>query len=95
MNACCPSTFPLPFGPVAQRLEQGTHNPLVGGSIPPGPISTNARKSRISSGLRAFVRFLSGPINPPQMVCFGLIYASSAQQIRTSHPIATASKFES
>ena len=24
-------------GPVAQRLEQGTHNPLVGGSIPSGP----------------------------------------------------------
>ena len=22
------------FGPVAQRLEQGTHNPLVGGSNP-------------------------------------------------------------
>ena len=27
-------------GPVAQRLEQGTHNPLVGGSNPSGP--TNA-----------------------------------------------------
>ena len=26
------------FGPVAQRLEQGTHNPLVGGSNPSGPI---------------------------------------------------------
>src|SRR5215472_16579137 len=25
------------FGPVAQRLEQGTHNPLVGGSNPSGP----------------------------------------------------------
>src|SRR4051794_28105296 len=24
-------------GPVAQRLEQGTHNSLVGGSNPPGP----------------------------------------------------------
>ena len=24
-------------GPVAQRLEQGTHNPLVGGSKPSGP----------------------------------------------------------
>jgi hypothetical protein len=24
-------------GPVAQRLEQGTHNPLVGGSNPSGP----------------------------------------------------------
>ncbi len=30
----------LPYilaGPVAQRLEQGTHNPLVGGTNPPGP----------------------------------------------------------
>ena len=26
------------LGPVAQRLEQGTHNPLVGGSNPSGPI---------------------------------------------------------
>ena len=25
-------------GPVAQWLEQGTHNPLVGGSNPSGPI---------------------------------------------------------
>ncbi len=25
------------YGPVAQRLEQGTHNPLVGGSNPSGP----------------------------------------------------------
>ena len=25
------------FGPVAQRLEQGTHNPLVPGSNPGGP----------------------------------------------------------
>ena len=25
------------FGIVAQRLEQGTHNPLVGGSSPSGP----------------------------------------------------------
>ena len=28
-------------GPVAQRLEQGTHNPLVPGSNPGGPSSTN------------------------------------------------------
>jgi hypothetical protein len=25
------------LGPVAQRLEQGTHNPLAGGSNPSGP----------------------------------------------------------
>ena len=29
------------FGPIAQRLEQGTHNPLVAGSNPAGP--TNPR----------------------------------------------------
>jgi hypothetical protein len=28
----------LRVGPVAQRLEQGTHNPLVPGSNPGGPI---------------------------------------------------------
>ena len=26
-------------GPIAQRLEQGTHNPLVPGSNPGGPIT--------------------------------------------------------
>ena len=33
-------TLPLfndDYGPVAQRLEQGTHNPLVAGSNPAGP----------------------------------------------------------
>ena len=29
----------LTHGPVAQWLEQGTHNPLVVGSSPTGPIS--------------------------------------------------------
>src|SRR5271166_893202 len=33
-------------GPVAQRLEQGTHNPLVGGSNPSGPTTTIAWSSR-------------------------------------------------
>jgi hypothetical protein len=33
-------------GPVAQRLEQGTHNPLVGGSNPSGPtIKITSRNS--------------------------------------------------
>ena len=27
----------VPIGPVAQRLEQWTHNPLVAGSNPAGP----------------------------------------------------------
>jgi hypothetical protein len=30
----------LQQGAVAQRLEQGTHNPLVVGSIPTGPTRT-------------------------------------------------------
>ena len=32
-------------GPVAQRLEQGTHNPLVPGSNPGGPILWPTRRS--------------------------------------------------
>ncbi len=31
------------LGPVAQRLEQGTHNPLVGGSNPSGPTFASRR----------------------------------------------------
>ena len=34
-----PSTIGFRCGPVAQRLEQGTHNPLVRGSNPCGPTS--------------------------------------------------------
>src|ERR1700734_4342741 len=30
-------------GPVAQRLEQGTHNPLAGGSNPSGPTNKISR----------------------------------------------------
>ncbi len=37
--------FPFIFGPVAQWLEQGTHNPLVVGSNPTGP-------TKISSTVR-------------------------------------------
>src|SRR5215472_870069 len=33
------------YGPVAQRLEQGTHNPLVGGSNPSGPTIEYAFRS--------------------------------------------------
>jgi hypothetical protein len=38
--ACGIINIPIGFvtsGPIAQRLEQGTHNPLVGGSNPSGP----------------------------------------------------------
>jgi hypothetical protein len=35
------ANFPVRFGPVAQRLEQATHNRLVPGSNPGGP--TNSR----------------------------------------------------
>lgn len=35
------------IGPVAQRLEQGTHNPLVVGSNPTGPTFHNLRLTEI------------------------------------------------
>ena len=34
-------------GPVAQRSEQGTHNPLVGGSNPSGPTTIKTRKNNV------------------------------------------------
>ena len=47
------SAFPAfhAFGPVAQRLEQGTHNPLVRGSNPCGP-TTLTPLQRFIVGLR-------------------------------------------
>ena len=58
----------LKVGPVAQRLEQGTHNPLVGGSNPSGPTKTpssmNSSANKVPetpclTGLRtAFLRAL-------------------------------------
>ena len=38
INSLKSSLSKISRGPIAQRLEQGTHNPLVGGSNPPGPI---------------------------------------------------------
>ena len=37
-NAMSADIIPGFSGPIAQRLEQRTHNPRVGGSNPPGPI---------------------------------------------------------
>ena len=51
------------FGPVAQRLEQGTHNPLVAGSNPAWPIRFSwvfVALSATSGGIRLTVSaFLS------------------------------------
>jgi hypothetical protein len=40
-------------GPVAQRLEQGTHNPLVPGSNPGGPILDSEFRIGSKISLRA------------------------------------------
>ena len=68
----------LPDGPVAQRLVQGTHNPLVVGSNPTRPINPDPARAlrprrsypRISAlqGARASVRalFYNRSILPPQ-----------------------------
>jgi hypothetical protein len=39
-------------GPIAQRLEQGTHNPLVPGSNPGGPIQFRISDGRFRKGRR-------------------------------------------
>ena len=43
------------YGPVAQRLEQGTHNPLVVGSNPTGP--TFAAMRLCTKGFSPFTAF--------------------------------------
>ena len=39
-------------GPVAQRLEQGTHNPLVGGSNPSGPTRPSSIQNQTTRATR-------------------------------------------
>ena len=48
-------------GPVAQRLEQGTHNPLVGGSNPSGPTSSSILRRRTAL-LRWSIASLRGEV---------------------------------
>src|SRR5262245_59539162 len=57
------------IGPVAQRLEQGTHNPLVGGSNPSGPTRWLAAIERCQlstwgNGAPAACAPALGPIHP-------------------------------
>jgi hypothetical protein len=49
-KAFWPFRFTYENGPVAQRLEQGTHNPLVPGSNPGGP-SSESFQGRYALGL--------------------------------------------
>ena len=41
---------PVWVGSIAQRLEQGTHNPLVEGSNPSGPILFQCQSNRQNCG---------------------------------------------
>ena len=43
------------FGPLAQWLEQGTHNPLVLGSNPRWPTYTRLKNNRNVAGVRLMV----------------------------------------
>jgi hypothetical protein len=47
-------------GPVAQRLEQGTHNPLAGGSNPSGPTNKISRGRTRRPNLLFSARFGQG-----------------------------------
>ena len=51
-------------GPVAQRLEQGTHNPLVVGSNPTGPTMLRMSKSE-SEGESVDVLTITGVSSEP------------------------------
>jgi hypothetical protein len=74
-------------GPVAQRLEQGTHNPLVGGSNPSGPTSN---RGAISAGVNGNkdVEGLVRP-RPAQGAEFQVMFDWLTSKADTTHcPIA-------
>ena len=56
------------FGPLAQLVEQGTFNPKVGGSSPPGPTTRCATTlgRRPMAGLRFLVPTIGVRIPTPQ-----------------------------
>ena len=53
-QAQSPLIFSIKSGPVAQRLEQGTHNPLVLGSNPSGPTTYSSCLPRFCKNLEFF-----------------------------------------
>ena len=57
------------FGPVAQRLEQGTHNPLVGGSNLSGPTDLRRLTSIIIACQYRATLIARLSIRPPEVVC--------------------------
>src|SRR5580698_1611238 len=78
----------LNIGPVAQRLEQGTHNPLVGGSNPSGPTKTI---SGIANEINIFSHISKSPFFHALAPAASLRYSSGAQD-RTEGAMATISR---
>ena len=71
-------------GPIAQRLEQRTHNPLVQGSNPCGPTNIRETYETASACLKITLRLLSGisdsvlpGIETVRRVCSAAIYTDS------------------
>ncbi len=66
MRLCCDrKVFDINnLGPVAQRLEQWTHNPLVGGSNPPGPILLSFKFQLITKGFSSSTTLIYHSISP-------------------------------
>ena len=56
-------------GPVAQWLEQSTHNRLVGGSSPSRPTQKKPALIRFKAGFFVFLTHLATPRNCEKMSC--------------------------
>ena len=77
-----------PSGPVAQRLEQGTHNPLVVGSNPTGPTRLRLQLVAATKPVPAYLAAAGVPARAGvekrigRIGLIGLISAGSCGRIR-------------
>src|SRR5437762_4458455 len=81
------------FGPVAQRLEQRTHNPLVLGSNPSGPTSSPRAFSRlpITEFPRLTVRFALSIVAPSAVGVFEVRPGAVGPEKLWHEPFSTGS----
>src|SRR5207248_11260882 len=96
-NSFLPYRFTYENGPVAQRLEQGTHNPLVPGSNPGGPSPEGFRAATQRPSGRP-IRALRNELFSTMKALFSIILAFAvsvgtmqAGPVRTAKNVAKSS----
>ena len=76
-------------GPVAQRLEQGTHNPLVGGSNPSGPTIESTACSYLEDSAFPFCDVIATYRKRSRSLAYGqwIFVRQGAQLFQTLMPV--------